>query len=569
MARMIPPYCLSDASPGERAVFKGLREDPVANEWTVLHSLGIAKHERQVEGEADFVVIVPGAGVIVIEVKSHRSVSRDPEGNWRLGNARPTPRGPFQQAQEAKHSIRDYLMRSQVPLRDVPIVHAVWFTGVRARATLPRSPEWQPWQVLDATDLEHPARSVARTLGAGGEHVRHQLQGFGLDGFGPSNSLATRIATTLRPRFELTLSPGDLRQMRRRELERFLDEQFQALDAAADNPQVLFTGAAGTGKTFLAVESVHREVAQGHRGRLLCFNRLLGKSLRQNLPEGSSVRAGTFHAELLRLAGMDRPPSGAGREFWEGELPERAFDGLAKAGSREVADFLIVDEIQDLATEPYLDLMDMLVEGGLRKGRVLMFGDFERQAIYENPAGRQVIRDRAPSMATFRLTANCRNRPRIGFQVNLLGQLTPGFDRFRREDDGVDPVIRRYDQPQEQSDLLRDAVGSLRAEGYELSEIVVLSPFGSSSVAATTADPWLRRHLTPADGSPPTKGVLRYSTIQAFKGLEAPAVVVTDLCDEGLPNFDALLYVGLTRATDRLTAIIETETLRGLLGGGL
>jgi len=34
-----------------------------------------------------------------------------------------------------------------------------------------------------------------------------------------------------------------------------------------------------------------------------------------------------------------------------------------------------------------------------------------------------------------------------------------------------------------------------------------------------------------------------------------------------MPNFESLLYVGLTRATDRLFALIEAGTLRAALGG--
>jgi hypothetical protein len=63
-------------------------------------------------------------------------------------------------------------------------------------------------------------------------------------------------------------------------------------------------------------------------------------------------------------------------------LPELALEGLADQSVEEVGDFLIVDEIQDIATGTYLDFLDLLVKGGLRDGRVLMFGDFERQAIY-------------------------------------------------------------------------------------------------------------------------------------------------------------------------------------------
>jgi superfamily I DNA/RNA helicase len=73
--------------------------------------------------------------------------------------------------------------------------------------------------------------------------------------------------------------------------------------------------------------------------------------------------------------------------------------------------------------------------------------------------------------------------------------------------------------------------------------------------------------LRPVHGTPARPGQLRHSTIHAFKGLEAPAVIVTDLDRHVVPGFESLLYVGLTRATDRLTAVIESETLRGLMGG--
>ena len=101
-----------------------------------------------------------------------------------------------------------------------------------------------------------------------------------------------------------------------------------------------------------------------------------------------------------------------------------------------------------------------------------------------------------------------------------------------------------------------------------LDEIVVLSPVKDGSTASTTGDPWLRQVLRPADGLAARPGRVLYSTIHAFKGLESPAVVVTDLDETTTTdNFDSLLYVGLTRATDRLIAIIEVGTLRHAIGG--
>jgi superfamily I DNA/RNA helicase len=152
--------------------------------------------------------------------------------------------------------------------------------------------------------------------------------------------------------------------------------------------------------------------------------------------------------------------------------------------------------------------------------------------------------------------------------VNLLGRLQPGYQQFRRLDDGVDPTLKQHPPGQDLSPLLAAAIRDLKDEGFSLNEIVVLSPKRHDSTAAVTDDPWMRQILAPADGLPAKPGRVHYSTIHAFKGLDAPAVIVTDLDEADLgENFDSLLYVGLTRATDRLVVLIESATLRHAIGG--
>lgn len=565
---MMPAFCPDDAPPGEKAVYARLRDSEETDEWLVLHSLGIADHVRQVEGEADFVVIVPGAGILVIEVKSHQSIDRRSDGTWRLGNDAPTARGPFQQASEAMHSLRSYLEKKNVGLRSIPMLSAVWFTGVRARTLLPGNPEWHDWQVMDSEDVKSAPAAILRTLAAGTTHLDDKIKYFSYGGVGPDRETAARIASLLRPKFELATVAGDRRGARESQLTTFIEEQFLALDAASDNHAALFAGPAGSGKTFLAMESARREIATGKQGRLLCFNRFLGNRLASDLADLEGLSVGTFHQELLRLARVDRAPEGAGPEFWNEELPERAMEALIDGGSPLVSDFLIIDEVQDIAIDPYLDVLDFMVTGGLKEGRLLFFGDFERQAVFENETGRDRLRSRAPYLSTHRLLQNCRNLPRIGYQVNLLSHLQPGYRRFRRQDDGIDPVFRQYPAGQDQSGLLATAIRGLKDDGYDLNEIVVLSPLRDASTAATTTDPWLRQILRQADGRAARPGQVHYSTIHAFKGLEAPAVVVTDLDTTKITdNFDSLLYVGLTRATDRLVALIEVSTLRHAVGG--
>lgn len=566
MARMMPPYCPQDAPPGERALFEVLAHSPETDGWTVLHSLAIASHVRQVKGEADFVAIIPNHGVLVIEVKSHLSVERLRDGRWKLGSQRPTSRGPFQQANECMHSIRQYLMSRQVNLRSIPVIDAVWFTQVRARTMLPQSPEWHSWQLLDSEDVrDGAAAAILRTLAAGSEHLKSRIVGFAHDAMGPTEADADRIAVILRPKFEAAIVPGDIRQARVAQLAAFIEEQYDALDNMQHNRAVLFTGPAGTGKTWLAMEAARREIELGRTGRLLCFNRLLGQRLRHDLASIGGLCVSTFHQEALRISGRQAPAE-AGQWFWDEQLPELTIEALLDHGEHEVADFLIVDEIQDLAREPFLDVLDLLVRDGLEGGRVLLFGDFERQVIYENGDGRALLADRIPGLSSFAQTVNCRNLPRIGTVVKKLTHLMPGYRRFRRQDDGVDPEFIPIPRGRDQSAELADAVRMLRGDGYGLDEIAVLSPLRHGSTSETTTDPWLRQILRPADGQAPQPGQLRFSTIHSFKGLDAPAVIITDLGDTA-PKFESLLYIGMTRATDRLTVLIETQTLRRAFGG--
>jgi len=564
---MMPRICPEGAPPGERELFRALAEAPDTDNWIVLHSLWLAEHVRQVEGEADFIVIVPDKGILVIEVKSHRRVEVLDDGRWKLGNDAPTVRDPFQQAREALHTLRHYLESNKVGLRSIPMLCCAWFTHIRARTMLPQSPEWHDWQVLDSEDLHRGApAAILRTLAAGTEHLGGKIKHFSYGGLGPDAVAAERIASALRPRIEVHVVPGDLRRARGTQLVTFIEEQYRALDSMADNRQVLFTGPAGSGKTLLALEAAEREVGQGRHGRLLCFNRFLARSLVEDLGGRLGLTVGTFHQELLRLTGV-KPAAEASSDFWERELPDLAIETLLVGGDELLSDFLVIDEIQDIAKARYLDVLDLMIEGGLAKGRLLLFGDFERQSIFEPGDGRELVGDRCARLTFSRLTANCRNLPRIGYVVNALSNLQPGYDHFRRQDDGVDPTFVPYQVGQDQSPQLVESVRNLRDEGYDLNEIVVLSPLRAGSTSETTTDQWLRQVLVAADGTTPKKGRLQHCTIQAFKGLEAPAVVVTDLDRSRVPNFESLLYVGMTRATDRLFAVIESGTLRAAFGG--
>jgi len=534
-------------SPGERRLFERLQRDPGTEEWTVLHSLNLANHPSQVCGEVDFVVVVPGLGVLCLEVKAHKRVARDAGGNWLLGSRAPTSHSPFKQADGQMRSVMSFLRRAHRGLEQVPVLCAVWFTNCRAQ--LPSSVEWHDWQVLDQDDLQ---RSVAVTLteamAKGRSHLAEKTQK-SLHA-GPDANTCERIVRLLRPEFELAVSLELTRHQRAQHVRRFTEEQYDALDTMDRSPRVVFTGPAGTGKTFLALEAAKRASQAGQSVLLVCYNRLLSVWLRSVVLEG--VRVATLHKLMCQTAGVTPPPD-APQEWWSSELPELAADALLDS-SAPPADVLIVDEVQDLAAPAYLDVLDLSVAGGLSAGRWRMFGDFQRQAIFDRTAGEAALTARAADTVHADLGRNCRNTPRVGGMAASLVGLDPGYRGFRRPDDGVNVVFRLYASQADQERLLLTQLRGLDREGFVPEDIVVLSA-SATGVAAVARDPALSSKLCSVGR--PDEGLVRFGTVHAFKGLDAPAVIVTDVEEINARTAKDLLYIAMTRSTGPLCLLVR------------
>ena len=280
MATLIPSTCPENAPPGEHELFRRLRDDPDTKDWIVLHSLDLARHVCNVAGEADFVVIIPGHGVLVIEVKSHRTVLVDGEG-WHLGHDPVDRRGPFKQASQAMHSVRKYLTDQDQSFGSLVMWSAACFPRFDFRQ---KSPEWHDWQVISRSRMTSApiSRIILGILAQG----RDLLSTIGLacaNDQARHASLARCEAASkiLRPRFEFAISPRARRKEQDEELLSLTEEQFTALDQASLNPRVVFSGPAGAGKTVLAMEALRRESASGSAKRpaLFCFTKLLGGEL--------------------------------------------------------------------------------------------------------------------------------------------------------------------------------------------------------------------------------------------------------------------------------------------------
>lgn len=562
MARMVPARILdlaTDGQPpvgGEVTIFEALRNEPGTEDWVVLHSVNIPRHIRRHEGEADFVILAPGLGVLILEIKSHLKVARDENGYWRMGNSEPERRGPFVQAADAMHSIKKAIIEAAQELRHVPFMSAVCFPNCTFGI---RSVEWEDWQVIDRAALQRQSL-LSLLVKVFRESRDRYSRSTSCGWFRESESLPTkeqcdRILRLIRPAFELVQSPKDARRARTAELLRMTEEQYAVLDAWEENDRLLISGPAGTGKTLLAIEAARRSAAAGERVLLLCFNRLLGDWLRSAMTELSdAVTVDTLPRLMMRIAGVDgghdRAPN-----FWANELPELALSQLLEGNDcRYSYDSIIIDEAQDLVSDPNLDVIEALISMAPKSPRLLIFGDFERQAIF-GAAGdpRSALRARLPGMFTYPLHVNCRNTPTIGEWVGMLSALEARYRGYRRQDDGSVPDLRLYSTSEDQAVALVAALEDVRREGFEVGDIVVLSPL-REGVVKIVPEPW-RSRLRPITDV--RAGNAKYSTIHAFKGLESPVVAVTDIDQLGSEHWESLLYVAMTRATDRLIVLVQ------------
>ena len=560
MARMIPPvmggHIVSD---GERQIFEALKNDVGTADWVVLHSLDIAKHHNQVSGEIDFVVIVPQLGVVCLEVKACRSLEvRD--GRWRYGQATEwDDRGPFKQAAMAMHSLRDQIFKAQPMLSSIVYCCAVAFTHVSFEMA---SPEWHKWQVLDrdyfrSRGVEAAITGVLRNM------RRHLAETPSARWFRPKDGRLNdgdidRFIGLLRPHFESHESPQARIERAESEAWRYTEKQFRALDFAEGNERVVFEGPAGTGKTLLAIESARRAGQLGRRTLVLCYNELLGEWLKEEVsPLRPIVDCDRVARRMLKVAGLSvrQDP-----EFWLTTLPHAAAAALKdrRGGTVEQYEQLIVDEAQDFLRDGYIDFLDRSVVGGLERGRVMLFGDFEQQAVYRaaDLTLAELKEGWVTDLASFRLRDNCRNTPRVAALASLLGGLNPDYSSVLRKDDQVDPTIVEYRVKAEQATKLIHALLDLLDHGFELSDIAVLSmrPWDAcmNTISGASRKPRF------SGGERPREGGVFSTSIRRFKGLEAAAIVITDIEEIVSDEAQKLLYVAVTRTINKLVLLIRS-----------
>lgn len=554
MGRMIPDYCKSE-SPGEETLFNLLKADPLTKDWVIFHSLHIARHVSKPKGEADFLILIPDTGFILLEVKSHTHIDRV-DGTWYFGKAKKIKESPFVQAETAMFSIKDQLNKAFPWTKHRVFLDICWFTDLNFEVEGPV--EWAEWQALDVSNLSNAANSLLNSVQKGISHLRDKVSK--KVGTSPRMTLSEidEVVGFLRPNFEFSLSEKQIRQNRQTELVHFLEEQYQALDLCSQMRRVIFNGPAGTGKTLLAEELAKRKSLLGQKVLLVCFNRLLADELKSRLLQ-HRVTVTTFDSLALSVANTNST-SGAG-----GNLTEIQRLGYAslKVSPQNKYDFVIVDEAQDILHADNLGFIDQLLMEGLAKGKWVAFGDFDSQQIYGGANLLEITQDLYGDIPLASLTQNCRNTIQIGAFTESTLPKAPKWSKFRREGDNPTPKLFTIGEEVNIAGVLDQVIDSLRAEKFTYDDIVVLSPsYIDFPDDLYSESKYANKFVTAKDRQP---GKIAFTSIAKFKGLDSACVIAMDLeVLEAWPQKDEYLYVLFTRARDRLSIMATPDASKML-----
>lgn len=564
MAKMIPSVISPEIkSNAERKIFEWFRDDPATADWIVLHSLGIANHNKVIHGETDFFVLAPYMGLFALEVKGGRV--RRSDGIWsftnKYGKVTTKERGPFDQAWDGVFSIiadlKKKLDDAHSYLSQVFYGIGVMFPDIEYTSA---GCDEEQWQVFDSNDGNKVGRYI-KNLFEGSKRRWKEVYGKDVPDWKlPTEADVRYIASLLRGDFDKTVAMSVQIRYTEEALIQLTNEQYRCIDQLDDNKRCLIRGGAGTGKTLIAIEEVKKAAAQGLRVGLFCYNKSLGSWFEkyfEDVPEElRPAFAGTFHKYMIgqiKKCGMKIafPYGGDTGLYYLKDVPDAAKQAVIKL--QEKFDKIVVDEAQDLINDNYLAVMNACLRGGMDRGRWSLFGDFSSQAIYNTDlTGKQMIDllEDQFSFIKFRLTVNCRNTRNICNEISLVTGFEPPSDVWSKVD-GSPVQYLEFATEEEELSKLREILAALADGNIKPQQITILSPVKrEDSIVSQLEDFDVRDYRVYGSEK------ITFSTIQSFKGLENTVVILTDIRSI---SDKQLMYVALSRARSALYVLESRE----------
>ncbi len=440
-------------------------------------------------GEADFVLLHPKHGLLVIEVKDgrYRVEGRRWIAERLYGTEVALGSSPFEQAVENRYQLVNWI-KDQVGVGSVPSGHCVVFTDGRPSGNLgPDAPE----------AITLTGASFGDPVGAIMDVVRHWARG----GWRRPNDFAI-VLSALSPDvvvapsldYDLDVSSAELERLTTQQIA-LTSRQLAALRETSGQRNSLVLGAAGTGKTVIA-HAHAREVAKRHGAVAVVGLQPQLRLVTRKALTAQGIVSGDPSDVLRALYGADRVAMREGEGLWA-----TVVQLVEEYGPR--LDCLIVDEAQSL----HDDVLDAVRELVIGDGEILLLADpYQR-----DPSGSWRPRG---DYNTYWLTENCRNTLPIAKLVARVSGAPPPVAgaHGRRPILTVDPVV----------DLTKISFAiKIDIDGVPSSKVVVLT---RTARTVTKLQAALRREGIRVS-STTRDGYVTVCTVDDYRGCEAHAVL--------------------------------------------
>jgi hypothetical protein len=322
---------------------------PLGDGFTIRWGFYYTSKRSGIFREGDFVMQGPDGHILVMEAKGGQPSCNPATGEWSL----PDGKNPFLQLDAEGTGVVDRIHAKADELG----VAAPFIDRVLALPDLELARECEHYEGVPR----------GRFVTAG------DLRGFAQ--WWERRFACRRLECSLdeaRGVFEAVFAIGLPATANRRTLDfadRLIEQQtecgYELLDALAENPQLLFSGGPGTGKTWLAIEQARRWTREGARVLFLCYNIQLESWLKQVCRKLSrDIHVFSYQSLGEMLLNRPHPAFDGGREeesrYFEHTLPEALWERINRPEFRPLFDVLVVDEAQDHNTAPSVGAGDNL-----------------------------------------------------------------------------------------------------------------------------------------------------------------------------------------------------------------
>ena len=479
MARMIPnvdPSQLENAS--EEPVYRALR-DQLSDNFVVLHSYPWLRPWRGEgalsEGEADFVVLHPDCGMLVLEVKGGETIRHDGHRWFRdTANGPREFQDPFRQARRNMHALLEIAKErsgGRVLKRHLVHGYAVVFPHMDYEGEPP--PHADKAIVISRRHLSFMEQTISTAFKSWTQEPRALS----------CEQYQMLLNDCLMPKFRVFRPVGPDIAAAAEQLLELTEHQAQVFEGLYMQNRVLVEGVAGSGKTFLALQRALSFARCGKRTLFVCYNKELAAWIRKQVDDDPStadfralLKVKNFHAlaaELAASAGIKFRPSCGGppnEDFWDHEVPdllEQAVLALEIDSSDVQYDALVVDEAQDFSLGWWYALTQSLLESP--DAPLYAFLDPNQSLRFE------VQWPPVDFDARFRLTVNCRNTRRIAAASASVLELEPHI--YAKAPSGVQLRLLRASSQQQQKGLVLEQLRRLlQQEDVAPDQIALIGP---------------------------------------------------------------------------------------------